>query len=270
MAYRKVPIEYNDLKQMLRSGIDVHDNATTNTNDARTYWWPLLVTLEKGKSIDNYPDIKAIAKRLMDMVDKTATTTIITPSSVETAPISILTECKVKNAMSISIGNHATLKDIVLARCCELNKLVSVHKGNDTTTTTTTTNTNITNTYNTNTIKGVEEPLLLNSIITIIASIIESVDISHLILCDILSNASKYVTLNTSHHKRRLFVFKTLLSYYLPKTYAVLDQLKALDDQYLNLMFVDFFITLLPKKVLILLILLLLPLTNTTTTTICV
>lgn len=33
----------------------------------------------------------------------------------------------------------------------------------------------------------------------------------------------------------------------MPKTYEALNALKALDDQYLNLMFMDFFKTILPK-----------------------
>ena len=105
---------------------------------------------------------------------------------------------------------------------------------------------------------GIEEPLLLNGIITIISSSIESLEVSHLILCDIFSNADKYIALNKSNHKKRLYVFKVLLSFYLPKTYQTLDRMKALDDHYLNLMFIDFFITLLPRKVLLLLLLLLL------------
>lgn len=88
MSYLKVPIGYDDLKRMLRAGLDVYDSYSnkntnsSNSNNARTYWWPLLVTLEKGKSIDSYPDINNIAKRLMDMTDVTSTS-IITLTSKE-------------------------------------------------------------------------------------------------------------------------------------------------------------------------------------------
>ena len=77
MNHKKIPIKYDELKLMLRSGLDVYDNNNNNNNDnnnlynnlARIYWWPLLITLEKGKTIETYPDIKSIAKRLYDMVE---------------------------------------------------------------------------------------------------------------------------------------------------------------------------------------------------------
>ena len=55
MTYRKIPIAYDELKLMLRSGLDVYDNNNDSIyNMARMYWWPLLVTLEKGRTIDTY------------------------------------------------------------------------------------------------------------------------------------------------------------------------------------------------------------------------
>lgn len=44
------------------------------------------------------------------------------------------------------------------------------------------------------------------------------------------------------------FAFKEMLKKYLPKTYLSLTTIGALDDKYLNLMFVDFFIEILPEN----------------------
>ena len=54
MNYKKIPIKYDELKLMLRSGLDVYDNNKNNNNNdnnnlynnlARIYWWPLLKTV---------------------------------------------------------------------------------------------------------------------------------------------------------------------------------------------------------------------------------
>ena len=93
-SYPKLPISYDDLKAMLRRGLDIFDGSNNsnsgsssngNYNSARGYWWPLLVTNEKGKSIDSYPDINSIAKRLIDMVEtsSSSTTSIISLISKE-------------------------------------------------------------------------------------------------------------------------------------------------------------------------------------------
>ena len=176
-SYPKVPISYDDLKAMLRRGLDIFDSSNNNNsssnsssnssinsssssgnyNSARNYWWPLLVTNEKGKSIDSYPDINSIAKRLIDMVEtsSSSTTTLISLTSKEvcinhhhyyyyyqsnlqhhyyhqTLRSSILTQCKIKSAISGTIGSDITIKDMVTTRSAELSKLISVHKGNDT------------------------------------------------------------------------------------------------------------------------------------------
>eukprot|EP01034_Spumella_vulgaris_P025545 gene25545-32015_t len=50
-------------------------------------------------------------------------------------------------------------------------------------------------------------------------------------------------------HHTMLFTFRELLEGHMPKTFLSLTQIGALDDKYLNLLFVDFFVELLPERV---------------------
>lgn len=46
----------------------------------------------------------------------------------------------------------------------------------------------------------------------------------------------------------KLHVFKQIVKNFIPKTFAALESIEGLDNQFLNLMFMDFFKTLLPKE----------------------
>ena len=58
----------------------------------------------------------------------------------------------------------------------------------------------------------------------------------------------RYVQTTALAHGSRLYTFTEVLRRYLPKTANILDDIGALQPQFLNLMFVDFFRTLLPRQ----------------------
>lgn len=94
--------------------------------------------------------------------------------------------------------------------------------------------------------KDVEIPALLIPFLEILSTVIPKLDVCYLIACDMLTNKTKYIIPTAIGHRNRLYTFRQLLSAYMPKTYAILSTIGALEDAYLNLMFVDFFRTLLP------------------------
>jgi hypothetical protein len=72
---------------------------------------------------------------------------------------------------------------------------------------------------------------------------------SHLSFLSHLHILNRYGKSGTEvDHRIKLFTFRHLLRKFMPKTYDNLSRLGSLDDIYLNLMFVDFFRTLLPRS----------------------
>lgn len=74
-----------------------------------------------------------------------------------------------------------------------------------------------------------------------------SLAINNLILFNLIENSSKYVNNNTKEHQIQLLVFKKLLKDYTPKTFAKFNDIGGLDDQYLDLIFIQFFQLLFPE-----------------------
>eukprot|EP01038_Epipyxis_sp_PR26KG_P014771 gene14771-19852_t len=77
---------------------------------------------------------------------------------------------------------------------------------------------------------------------------IKRFDVTYMVLSDLISNNERYLDTTVAGHTNRLFAFKELLQGYLPKTFIALNVLGALDDKYLNLIFVDFFVEILPER----------------------
>ena len=74
-------------------------------------------------------------------------------------------------------------------------------------------------------------------------------DVVYMTLTDLIGSKDKYYDTSVAGHQNRLFTFRELLKNYVPKTYLALKVLGALDDKYLNMIFVDFFTELLPENI---------------------
>ena len=60
--------------------------------------------------------------------------------------------------------------------------------------------------------------------------------------------AYRYCAVSYEGNRYNSFAFKEMVKAYLPKTYLSLTTIGALDEKYLNLMFVDFFVEILPEN----------------------
>jgi hypothetical protein len=70
--------------------------------------------------------------------------------------------------------------------------------------------------------------------------------INNLILFNLIEIPSKFINTNSKEHKIQLLVFKNLLKGYMPKTFVKFNDIGGLDDEYLDLIFIQFFKSLLP------------------------
>ena len=81
----------------------------------------------------------------------------------------------------------------------------------------------------------------IKELMNLCSSYISTRNLQLLFAFDLLSCHSKYVTITKLEHFKRLHTFKCVLKEYLPKTSVVLQNIGALDDKYLNLIFIRFF-----------------------------
>jgi hypothetical protein len=90
------------------------------------------------------------------------------------------------------------------------------------------------------------EPGLVKAVLVIISNVIYPSDLCFHTICDIIDRADWYISLSSSKHHLKLFAFKELLSKYMPSSIDRLQEIGALEEEYLNLIFVDLFYSLMP------------------------
>jgi hypothetical protein len=87
----------------------------------------------------------------------------------------------------------------------------------------------------------VDDPTLTRDLESIISSVIHKKDVVYLVFSHLLSNSSKFVGRDVETLGRRVHAYRVLLSHYMPKTSLILSSIGALQDQYLNMIFVEYF-----------------------------
>jgi len=95
--------------------------------------------------------------------------------------------------------------------------------------------------------KGVDAGFL-NAIIRIIIKEMQRIDVAFLIVNDLLEKRQKYMEPSYEGLFIMNYTFKEMVSEYMPLTYSSLSRIGALDDGYLNMMFLEFFVELLPEQ----------------------
>ena len=90
-----------------------------------------------------------------------------------------------------------------------------------------------------------EEPGLIVPVVGMLSLFIPSPEIVFGTACDILDRQEWFVSPSASRHRMKLFSFRQLVSNFLPKEAAYLESIGAFEDEYLNLIFLDFFMPLL-------------------------
>jgi hypothetical protein len=91
-----------------------------------------------------------------------------------------------------------------------------------------------------------EEPGLVVPVVGMLSLFIPSPEIVFGAACDILDRQDWFVSPTAARHRMKLFSFRQLVANFLPKEAFKLESIGALEDDYLNLIFLDFFLPLLP------------------------
>lgn len=87
----------------------------------------------------------------------------------------------------------------------------------------------------------------LNPLIRIIVKETRRIDLTYLVVQDLLEKKQKYIDPTFEGNFITTYTFVEMVKEYMPQTHGSLSRIGALDDKYLNMIFVDFFVEILPE-----------------------
>lgn len=93
----------------------------------------------------------------------------------------------------------------------------------------------------------IEDVYFLLTLLRIVVMLTKRIDLSCLTMLDMLEKKRKYIEPTFEGNFVCTFTFTEMVKDYMPQTFNSLSRLGALDQRYLNLIFVDFFVELLPE-----------------------
>ena len=91
-----------------------------------------------------------------------------------------------------------------------------------------------------------QEPGLIYPFLNILTRVVSNTAMAYSMMCDFLDRPGWYITPDPLNHRIKLHIFRELTKRYMIRTYTILDQIGALKDEFLNLIFIDFFTPILP------------------------
>jgi hypothetical protein len=94
----------------------------------------------------------------------------------------------------------------------------------------------------------VKEPALLVPLVRILSTVLTNSAICFSTCCDILERPGWFSAPDAINYRSKLALFRELTHLSVPQLSVVLDQISALDDQFLSLLFVDLFSSLLTTE----------------------
>ena len=97
-----------------------------------------------------------------------------------------------------------------------------------------------------NGLHDLEEPELIKHLIDILGLMIPRIEVVFKTTCEILDRPDWFISPTAVNHRLKLFTFRELVKQYLPKVASKLDHIGALGAEFLNLVFVEFFMSVLP------------------------
>lgn len=209
-SFPDIPITYKELRHLLREGL---------MPEARLFWWPLLPRVKPKETLKKDPKMKAIATALYI---KTKAMIHQPPSFPYTsATDSVPLPPVMSPQMSSSRTRSESLNAVYSERVHELLELLRV-------------------------LHDLPEPGLLLPLLGVLVRMIPSIDLCLQVCFDITSRQEWFIALTSEDHRLHQFTFKELLKKSLPAQHAALDEAGALSAINLNLIFIDFFQSLLP------------------------
>ena len=93
----------------------------------------------------------------------------------------------------------------------------------------------------------IQDPGLIYPLLLQISKVITNKAFCYYILSEIIEQSSRYLKASPSSHRLKLHAFRELTKRCMIHTYQLLQSIGALEEQYLNLIFVDMFTTILPN-----------------------
>ena len=91
-----------------------------------------------------------------------------------------------------------------------------------------------------------EDPGLVHPFVKHISNIVTNTAICYSMCHDILMQHDWYLNSSIPNYRCKLLVFKQLIKRCMARTYAILESIGALEDSYLNKIFVDMFTSIFP------------------------
>jgi hypothetical protein len=91
-----------------------------------------------------------------------------------------------------------------------------------------------------------KEPGLVKTYVSILVLMIPSVDICFHTCCATLDRPDWFISPTAVNHRLKLYTFKELVKKYLPKEALKLERIGGLNSEFLNLLFIDLFFSLMP------------------------
>jgi hypothetical protein len=175
--------------------------------EARQFWWPILPTIQQGEDILSLPNIQEISHKRYLWAKQHSNHHPTTHSE--------------ENGNESKGMNEGTLRDDRYDRVDEiLSLLISMY--------------------------DLKEPGLVKSYVSILVLMIPSVEICFHTCCATLDRPDWFISPTAVNHRLKLYTFKELVKKYLPKEAMRLERIGGLNSEFLNLLFIDLFFSLMP------------------------
>jgi len=211
------PIEGNELKMILRKGL-------TKTN--RVLLWPILPSLPLDSITIHYNTDTNDSSNVYYKAEQLHSTLNQPLLDINFQELS-LNNSHNDSIQSNTISANYDVKDL------EYNKLMF---------------SKLSYVFNSTSLLSYEVLFSYDTLIRILIAIIQRLDLCYLIVKNLLDDKERFMDPSFKAYNTTLYAFKQLLQKTSPKTFSILQSMGALEDKYLDMIFADFFIELLPPE----------------------
>lgn len=177
------------------------------TAEARQFWWPILPTIHQGEDLLKLPNIQELSNKRYLWAKQHSDHHSLNEKKEESG--------------GESGESEGTSRD---DRHDRVDEIVSL----------------LTSMYD------LKEPGLVKTYVSILVLMIPSIDICFHTCCATLDRPDWFISPSAVNHRLKLYTFKELVKKYLPKEAVALERIGGLNSEFLNLLFIDLFFSLMP------------------------
>lgn len=94
----------------------------------------------------------------------------------------------------------------------------------------------------------IQDPGLIHPLVQILSKVLTNKAICYFVVTEIIERPTRYLVASAGSHRVKLHAFRELCKRCMINTWQILDRIGALQEKYLNLIFVDLFSTILPDE----------------------